>query len=117
PKDWKLRNHPYHRKYRVEPGVTNLAYLLRDHMNFVDSKQSLGVQIADICAQICRRFHGGDKGLAAYALLERRIIGRGGIKLLLVHFNESSLFSDGPENHVNLRTTEEQILEIKKSGH
>ena len=117
PKDWKLRNHPYNRKYRVEAGITNLADLLRDHMNFVDSKQSFGVQIADICAQICRRFHGGDKKLPAYALLERRIIGRNGCKLLLLHFNESSLFSDGPENHVNLRTTEEQILEIKKSGH
>jgi hypothetical protein len=33
----------------------------------------------------------------------------------LVHFNESSLFTDKPENHVNLRTTEEQILQIKSS--
>lgn len=112
PKEWKLRNHPYNRKYRVEPGVTNLSDLLRNHMNFVDSKQSIGVQIADICAQICRRFHGGDESLAAYTLLERRIVGRGGIKLLLVHFNESSIFKDKPENHVNLRTTEEQIRQI-----
>jgi hypothetical protein len=115
PKDWRLRNHPYSRKYRVEPGVTNLSDLLRDHMNFVDSKQSVGIQVADICAQICRRFHCGDENLNAYALLQRRIIGRGGIKLLLVHFNESSLFTDKPENHVNLRTTEEQILQIKSS--
>ena len=115
PKDWKLRNHPYDRKYRVETGVTNLSDLLRNHMNFVDSKQSIGVQVADICAQICRRFHCADENLEAYTLMQRRIIGRGGIKLLLVHFNESSLFTDKPENHVNLRTTEEQILQIKSS--
>lgn len=24
PKDWRVRNHPYNRKYRVEPSVTNL---------------------------------------------------------------------------------------------
>lgn len=117
PKDWKLRNHPYHRKYCVEPGITNLSDLLRDHMNFVDSKLSVGVQVADICAQIGRRFHGGDSNLAAYAQLERRIIGRDGCKLRLVHFDDSSLFKDKPENHVNLRTTKEQILEIKKRGH
>jgi hypothetical protein len=45
--------------------------------------------------------------------LQHRIIGRDGIKLLLVHFNESSIFKDKLENHVNLRTTEEQILQIK----
>jgi hypothetical protein len=116
PKDWRLRNHPFPRKYRIEPGVTNLSDLLRNHMNFVDSKQSVGVQLADICAQICRRFHCGDVNLAAYTLLQRRIIGRDGIKLLLVHFNESSIFKDKLENHVNLRTTEEQILQIKGSA-
>jgi hypothetical protein len=47
--------------------------------------------------------------------LQRRIIGRGGIKLLLVHFNESSLFTDNPENHVSFRTMEEQIRQIKGS--
>lgn len=113
PKDWRLRNHPFPRKYRLKPGVTNLNDLLRNHMNFVDSKRSVGVQIADICAQICRRFHCGDVNLAAYTLLQRRIIGRDGIKLLLVHFNESSIFKDKPENHVNLLTQEEQILQIR----
>jgi hypothetical protein len=115
PKTWRLRNHPFPRKYRVEPSVTNLSDLLRNHMNFVDSKQSVGVQVSDICAQICRRFHCGDVNLAAYTLLQPRIIGRDGAKLLLVHFNESSVFKDKPANHVNLRTLEEQILQIKGS--
>jgi hypothetical protein len=113
PRDWRLRNHPYHRKYRHEPGVSNLGDLLRNHMNFVDSKQSVGVQVADICAQVCRRFHGGDTSLEAYQLLQERIIGRDGTKLLLVHFNQTSVFQDNPENYVNLRTTEEQIRQIK----
>jgi hypothetical protein len=115
PKDWRFRNHPYNRKYRKETGITDLTDLLRNHMNFVDSKTVIGIQVVDICAQICRRFHCGDVSLAAYKLLQRRIIGREGIKLLLVHFNESSIFKDNPENHVNLRTTEEQILQIKGS--
>jgi hypothetical protein len=113
PKDWKLRNHPYHRKYRKEEGITNIGDLLRNHMNFVDSKTSTGIQVADICAQICKRFHRGDTGLEAYGLLQNRIVGRDGIKLLLVHFDQTSVFQGKPENHVNLRTTEEQILQIK----
>lgn len=117
PRDWKLRDHPYHRKYQKEAGITNLADLLRNHMRFVDSRTSIGVQVTDICAQICRRFHGGDTDSEAYKLLQNRIVGRDGIRLLLVHFNETSVFKDKAENHVNLRTTEEQILRIKKSGH
>ena len=116
PRDWRLRNHPYHRKYRQEPGISNLRDLLRNHMSFVDSKQTIGVQVADLCAQVCRRFHGGDTNLEAYELLQERIIGREGIKLLLMHFNQISVFHDNPENHVNLRTTEEQILQLKSAA-
>lgn len=113
PREWKLRNHPYHRKYRKEAGINDFKDLLRNHMNFVDSKSSIGIQVADICAQICKRFHRGDTGLEAYELLQNRIVGRDGIKLLLVHFNQTSVFQDKPDNHVNLRTTEQQILQIK----
>ena len=113
PREWKLRNHPYHRKYRKESGITYFSDLLRNHMNFVDSKTSIGIQVADICAQICKRFHRGDTGLEAYGLLENRIVGRDGIKLLLIHFDQTSVFQDNPKDHVNLRTTEEQILQIK----
>jgi len=113
PRDWRLRDHPYHRKYQKEAGITDLGDLLHNHMNFVDSKTSIGIQAADICAQICRRFHRGDASLEAYRLLQNRIIGRDGIRLLLVHFNQSSVFKDKPEKHVDLRTTEEQILQIK----
>jgi hypothetical protein len=113
PREWRFRNHPYHHKYRKEAGITDFSDLLRNHMNFVDSKTSVGIQVADICAQICKRFHRGDTGLEAYELLQSRIIGRDGIKLLLVHFDQSSVFQDKPENYVNLRTTEEQILQIK----
>ncbi len=113
PKDWRLRDHPYHRKYRKEPGITDFGDLLRDHMNFVDSKTSIGIQIADVCAQICRRFHNGDTALEAYELLRNRITGRDGIQLLLVHFDGTSVFNDKPENYVRLRTTEEQIQQIR----
>ncbi len=116
PREWRLRNHPYYRRYRVVPGISNLGDLLRSHMNFVDSKQSIGVQVADICAQVCRRFHGGDTNLEAYELLQKRIIGREGVKLLLIHFNQTSVFQDAPENYVNLRTPEEQILQIKNTA-
>ena len=114
PRDWRLRNHPYHRKYRKETGITNLADLLRNHMSFVDSRTSIGIQVADICAQICRRFHSGDTDLEAYKLLQNRIVGREGVKLLSIHFNETSVFNDEPQNYVNLRTTEEQIRQIKE---
>jgi hypothetical protein len=107
PRDWKVRNHPFNRKYRKDDGITDFTDLLRNHMNFVDSRHSIGIQIADICAQICRRYHCGNAALTAYSFIENRIVGRDGATLLLLHFDKTSIFEDKPEDHVRLRTTKE----------
>jgi hypothetical protein len=107
PKEWGLRRHPYYRKYRKD-GVVDFSDLLRHHMSFVDSKRSIGIQVVDICAQICRRYHRGETDLEAYVVLESRIDGCIGL-----HFDQTSIFQDKPENHVALRTTEEQKRQIR----
>jgi hypothetical protein len=105
PRQWRERNHPFHRKYGRD-GYRGYTSLYRDDLKFQDSKRSVGIQIADICAQICRRFHGRDADLKAYALLRPRIVGRDGVTLTLKHFDGSSSHPDVEINHVSLRTLE-----------
>jgi hypothetical protein len=113
PKEWRERNHPFSRKYNRD-GYRDFTDLYRKHLTFSDSKGSVGIQIADICAQICLRFHRGSESLEAYAMLRKRIVGRNGVALTLKHFNESSLHKDAEANHVALRTTKQTMEMLKE---
>jgi hypothetical protein len=106
PTEWRERNHPFCRKYNRD-GYRDYTDLYRKHLVFTDSRTSIGIQIADICAQICRRFHRGDGGLEAYAFLRRRIVGKDGVAFTMKHFNQSSLHEDAEANHVVLRTSKQ----------
>jgi hypothetical protein len=112
PNTWRARNHPFHRKYDGG-GYRDFTDLFRNHLTFVDSRTSVGIQIADICAHICRRYYRGETDLRAYANLKRRIMTPIGATLNLRHFDETSLFTDGLENHANLRSTADVKEELK----
>src|SRR5260370_12807316 len=66
-------------------------------MDFANSKSDVGLQIADICANICYRFSSRNPKYRAYRLLRSRILGptggrgRGGSKLILLVLDKDSL--------------------------
>lgn len=104
--DWRMRDHPFIRKYERD-GVMEFSDLYQKHMRFDDSQTVLGLQVADICAHICYRFHRRDPAvIAAYNYLRPRIVGGGGRSLTLIQFTEQSLFKDSVENHVKLLDVE-----------
>jgi hypothetical protein len=100
-KEWSSRDHPYHRKYKSSGGVCDRSDLFRNHVKFVDSKDVLGVQIADICANICYRYYSGKPKYRPYRLLRSRIMGRHDSEIHYGLLNETSLLKDAPENHVS----------------
>ena len=57
--------------------------LFHNHTEFRDSKAMVGLQVADICANICYRFYRDDrKDIRAYERLWRRIMCKGGVGVL-----------------------------------
>lgn len=58
PKEWSS-DHPFNKKYRQSPGFLETRDLFRNHMKFAESDEVMGVQIADICANICYRRYSG----------------------------------------------------------
>jgi Protein of unknown function (DUF3800) len=100
PKEWSQRDHPFNRKYGRARGMRDWSDLYRNHTHFVNSKDSLGVQIADVCANICYRFHSGNPKYRPYRLLRSRISGKHSVEIHYGILNESSLLTDPPENHV-----------------
>jgi Protein of unknown function (DUF3800) len=108
-KQWSERDHPFKAKYRRKKGILDFSDLFRNHMHFVDSKKVLGVQIADVCANICYRRWAGKTKYRPYRLLRSRVFGRHGTEMHTGILNESSLLTDAPENHVHFY--EEEDLE------
>jgi hypothetical protein len=114
-KEWSERNHPFIGKYRRKKGILDFSDLFRNHVRFVDSEKVLGVQIADICANICYRRWSGKIKYRPYRLLRSRVFGKHGTEMHYGILNESSLLADAPENHVHpydeddLERTVEQI--------
>lgn len=98
--EWSARNHPFHRKYLIEPGLLNLNDLFVNHTDFYDSKKVLGLQVADICANICYRNFGSDPDLLAYRALRHRVLGPAGRELTLLTVDERSLHNDDLAKHV-----------------
>jgi len=112
PNTWKHRDH---RKYDGG-GYRDFTDLYRNHLNFVDSRSTVGIQIADICANICLRHHRGETDLKAYSNLQSRIMTPVGTSLLLKHFDERSVFSDGPEQHVRMRGVDDLKEELRNQA-
>ena len=107
PKEWSERDHPFNRKYRHARGLINWSDLFRNHIHFAKSKDSIGIQIADISANICYRFYSGNPKYRPYRLLRSRIFGKNSAEIHYSVLNESCLLTDAPENHVKDYTDEE----------
>jgi len=76
-KNWPP-DHPFNRKYRVYKGLVNLNDLFQKHTDFHDSKSMIGLQIADICANICYRYFRDDNAdTRAYDTLRPYLVRRG----------------------------------------
>jgi Protein of unknown function (DUF3800) len=99
-KDWSERGHPFRRKYIVHSGLYNFNDLFVNHTDFHDSRALVGLQIADICANICYRNFRDHPDSRAYDTLRPRIVGKDGRALTLVTVDERSLHQDDLSNHV-----------------
>ncbi len=119
-KEWSQRDHPFNRKYGRARGFIDWSDLFRSHVHFVKSNDSLGVQIADVCANICYRFYSGNPKYRPYRLLRSRISGKHNAEIHYGVLNESSLLTDAPENHVKDYSEEELAamaeMEAKRVG-
>ena len=100
-KEWSTRDHPFVRKYRKRPGILDWMDLFRNNMRFVDSRDVVGIQIADICANIAFRHYSGNRKYRPYRLLRARASGRDSVEMNLRVMNESSLVTDAPGNHIH----------------
>ena len=107
PREWREYGHPFIRTFEIHPGVLDLNQLYVRNTGFFRSKNLPGLQIADICANICYRYHRGERGLPAYHRLSPRIVGRDGRVLTIVHVDERSLHQDDPRSHVTSLDVEE----------
>jgi uncharacterized protein DUF3800 len=99
PNDWAPRSHPFVRKY-VRHGLLEGTQLFRDNLYFADSKPSEGVQIADICVNICYRVKRYSKAEEAYDMLRPYIVGYKGAEIRIVLLTDESLWKDSAEKHV-----------------
>jgi hypothetical protein len=75
PEAWKEGGHIFEKKYFGSDSEVNMTPLFRQNMYFLDSKLSEGLQIADICANICSRYHRRKRSFEAYRLLQRFMVG------------------------------------------
>lgn len=100
-KEWSQRDHPFNRKYGRAGNLRDWSDLFRNHIHFINSENSLGVQIADVCANICYRFYSGKPKYRPYRMLRSRILGKHNSEIHFGILNESSLLTDSPENHVS----------------
>jgi|ERR1700676_658963 len=122
PREWTERKHPFQEKYSRSARYVEMSDLFRNNMSFADSKQDEGLQIADVCANICYRFSSINSKYRAYRLLRHSILGvtggrgRGGSKLTLLVLDQETLTERSPEEHVKEFSLEEEIAsEIKAS--
>jgi len=114
PKEWSQRDHPFNRKFGRARGALgggrgfiDWSDLFRNHLHFVRSADSLGVQIADVCANICYRHYSGKPKYRPYRLLRSRISGKHGAEIHYGILNDSSLLTDAAESHVKDYSEEE----------
>jgi Protein of unknown function (DUF3800) len=90
PKEWPA-DHPFNRKYRSHKGLFNYNDLFYKHTDFHDSKSMVGLQVADICANIFYRFFRDDPDTRAYEMLRPRVVCEGGYLIRNVSVDDTSL--------------------------
>jgi hypothetical protein len=109
PELWSQGRHVFDRRCRNAQGEFDLAPILRDRTYFSDSEPSEGLQIADVCANICMRYHRREKWFAAYRLLRPYIVdvNRGPMTLLVPA-------ADGTPDAPPTTPTIDQVLYLAK---
>ena len=95
-------------KYRIHKGLSDYRDLFHNHTVFRDSKSVIGLQVADICANICYRFYRSDhKDRRAYTLLWRRIMCEGKAEIKVITVDERSLHKGDLSELVGVLDVEE----------
>jgi len=94
-------DHPFRRKYNVHKGLHDYNDLFQGHTNFHDSRSMIGLQVADICANIFYRYYRHEPDTRAFDILRHRVVGEGGSIIHIVGVNETSLHHDDVSNHVS----------------
>lgn len=109
PEDWAKTHHIFERTYSQNNHQLDLTPLFREHICFMDSQESEGLQIADICAHICLRYHRRKEWFGAYRLLRKFIVGPEHSPMTaLIPFGELDLNAKAPTN------TQQEVLERAK---
>ncbi len=93
--------HPFKRKYLIQKGLYNFNDLFLKHTSFNDSMSMIGLQVADICANIFYRYYRDDPDRRAFDMLRPRVVGRDGRIITIVTVDDSSLHKDDLSNHVS----------------
>lgn len=99
-KDWSERKHPFYRKYIIAEGLYDFKDLFVKHTGFHDSREYVGLQVADICANICYREFRDAPDLEAYQYLRPRIMGKDGREITSITVDERSLHQGDLSQHV-----------------
>jgi hypothetical protein len=94
-------DHPFNRKYRIQKGLRDFKDLFQKHTDFYDSKTVVGLQIADICANIFYRFFRDNPDTRAYENLRPRVVGKDGYVIRIISVDDTSLHKDDLSNHVS----------------
>jgi Protein of unknown function (DUF3800) len=105
-KEWPPE-HPFRRKYRIHKGLYDYKDHFHKHTDFHDSKSMVGLQIADICANIFYRYFREDQDTRACDALRPRVVGKEGSVIHIVTVDERSLHKDDLSNHVSEFNLEE----------
>jgi hypothetical protein len=99
-KEWPS-DHPFKTKYKVHKGLFDYSDLFYKHTDFHDSKSMVGLQVADICANIFYRYFRDDPDTRAYDVLRPRVVGRDGSVIHCISVDDTSLHKDDLSNHVS----------------
>ncbi|HYN14362.1 MAG TPA: DUF3800 domain-containing protein [Terriglobales bacterium] len=99
-KEWPP-DHPFKRKYRIHKGLFDYNDLFHKHTDFHDSRSMVGLQVADICANIFYRYFRNDSDIRAFDVLRPRIVGKDGSVIHIVSVDDTSLHKDDLSNHVS----------------
>lgn len=101
-KQWPS-DHPFRKKYQVQKGLNDFRTLFHEHTGFHDSKSFIGLQVADICANICYRFYRDDrKDIRAYERIWKRIMCEDGAEIHIITIDDRSIHSDDLSKHVGV---------------
>jgi hypothetical protein len=99
-KEWPP-DHPFKRKHSIYKRLWDFRDLFQNHTGFHDSQAIVGLQVADICANIFYRYFRDDADTRAADTLTPRVVGRDGAVIHTISVDESSLHKDDLSNHVS----------------